>query len=48
MTLLLNSKFFRHPKEFAEVWNAYGKAAEKFIALPREEVSSFFKHLIVS
>ena len=41
MTLLLNSKFFRHPKEFAEVWNAYGKAAEKFIALPREEVSSF-------
>ena len=46
MILLLNSKLFRHPKEFAEVWNAYGHAAEKFITLSREEVSSFFKYLI--
>ena len=47
MTLLLNSKLFRHPKEFAEVWNAYGKAAEKFITLSREEVSSFFNILLI-
>ena len=39
MTLLLNSKLFRQPKEFAEVWNTYGMAAKKFITLSREEVS---------
>ena len=36
---LLNSELFRHPADFAEVWNTYSQAAEKLITLSREEVS---------
>ena len=48
MILLLNSKLFRHPKEFAEVWNEYGKAAEEIVNLSREEVSLIGSSLINS
>ena len=39
--LLLNSELFKHPADFAEVWNAYSQAAEKLITLSREEVSFY-------
>ena len=47
MYLLLNSKHFRHPAEFAEVWSLYSKAAEKFITFSKEEVSLIRSSLII-
>ena len=48
MYLLLNSKHFRHPAEFAEVWSLYRKAAEEIVNLSKEEVSLICSSLINS
>ena len=48
MNLLLNSKHFRHPAEFAAVWSIYSKAAEEIVNLSREEVSFIGSSLINS
>ena len=48
ITLLLNSKLFRHPAEFAEVWSTYSKATEEIVNLSKEEVSLINSSLINS
>ena len=48
ITFLLNSKLFRHPAEFAEVWSTYSKATEEIVNLSKEEVSLISRNVVES